>query len=73
MVLEPTGLGWSLKGRIALGVWGLAVLAVLSFAFDVLGITGVELAVVGVVVAAGSFYGIFMPLWRRLPEDARRS
>ena len=69
MVPEP---GMSLRGRIALAVWGVGVLVVLRLAFDVLGLTGAQLAAAGVVVAVGSFYGVFMPLWRRLPEDVRR-
>jgi len=73
MVLEPTGPGWSLAGRVALAVWGLGVLGVLLLAHGVLDISGTRLAVIGVVVAGGSFYGVFMPLWRRLPEDVRRS
>ncbi len=65
--------GLSLKHRVALAIWGLGVLVVLRFAFDVLQMTGAELAVIAVIVVVGSFYGIFMPLWRRLPEDWRRS
>jgi hypothetical protein len=69
MIPEP---GMSLKGRVALAVWGVGVLVVLRVAVDVLRITGARLAAVGVAVAVGSFYGVFMPLWRRLPEDVRR-
>ena len=73
MVLEPTGPGWSLEARVALAVWGLGVLGILLLAHSVLGVSGTQLAAVGVVVAGGSFYGVFIPLWRRLPEDVRRS
>ncbi|MFA1611060.1 hypothetical protein [Halobellus rubicundus] len=65
--------GLSLKHRVALAIWGLAVLVVLRLAFDVLHLSGAELAVVAVVVVVGSFYGIFRPLWLRLPEEWRRN
>lgn len=64
--------GLTLRQGAALATWGLGVLVVLRVAFDVFQITGGELAVLAVVVVVGSFYGVFMPLWRRLPEDWRR-
>jgi len=52
-------------------IWGLGVLAVLRFIFDVLQISGVAVAGIAVLIVIGSFYGIFLPLWRRLPESWR--
>ncbi len=61
--------GMSIRERAAFAVWGVGVVAVVKLAHDVLDVTGAGLAVVAVVVALGSFFGAFLPLWRRLSGD----
>jgi uncharacterized membrane protein YczE len=65
--------GLSLKARVPLAIWALGVIAVILVTFEVLQISEEELVVFAIVVIIGSFYGMFLPLWRRLPEDWRRS
>lgn len=65
------GGGMSGRARLAVAVWGVGVVAAVKFLYEVLEMTGATLAVVAVLVAVGSFYGVFLPLWRRLPEDWR--
>lgn len=63
--------GMSGRERIALAVWGVGVIVVVKLLHEVLEMTGATLAVFTVLVAVGTFYGVFLPLWRRLPEHWR--
>lgn len=65
--------GLSLKARVPLAIWALAVIVVILVTYEVLQISETEVTVFAIAVIMGSFYGIFLPLWRRLPEDWRRS
>jgi len=56
------------KELVAYSIWAVGVIAVAKFAHDVLAITGAELAVIVVVLFFGSFYAVFMPVWRRVPD-----
>ncbi|MDQ2071619.1 hypothetical protein ACODNH_15205 [Haloarcula sp. NS06] len=58
------GLSW--KERTAFAIWGFGVIIVLRTLYDVFSVEGRELAIVAVVLFFGSFYGVFMPVWRRL-------
>ncbi len=65
--------GLSLKARVPLAIWALGVIVTILVTFEVLQISETELTVFAFALIIGSFYGIFLPLWRRLPEDWRRS
>ncbi|WP_245180915.1 hypothetical protein [Haloarcula amylovorans] len=60
--------GLSGKESIALIIWVITVAAVLRAVRDVLLVSGEELAVVAGILIFGSFYGVFMPVWCRLPD-----
>ena len=62
----------SLRARAALAVWGLGVIVVVRAAFEVLAVSSTEFAVFTAAVVIGSFDGVFMPLWRRFPQEWRR-
>ncbi|MHC3380327.1 hypothetical protein [Haloarcula sp. H-GB5] len=62
-----SGMSW--KERTAFAIWGLGVVVVLRTLYDVFGVEGRELAIVAVVLFFGSFYGVFMPVWRRLTAE----
>jgi len=66
-VFRSGGLSW--KDRTAFAIWGLGVIIVLRFLYDVLGVEGRELAIVAAVLFFGSFYGVFMPVWRRFSAE----
>ncbi|KOX92318.1 hypothetical protein AMS69_13150 [Haloarcula rubripromontorii] len=61
------GLSW--KEGAAFAIWGLGVIIVLRTLYDVFGVAGRELAIVAVVLFFGSFYGVFMPVWRRFSAE----
>ena len=61
------GLSW--KERTAFAVWGLGVIIVLRALYDVFGVHGRELAIAAAVLFVGSFYGVFMPVWRRFSAE----
>ena len=61
------GISW--KERAAFAIWGLGVIIVLRTLYDVFGVARRELAIVAVVLFCGSFYGVFMPVWRRLSTE----
>ncbi|EMA13141.1 MULTISPECIES: hypothetical protein [Haloarcula] len=61
--------GMSWKEQTAFAIWGLGVIIVLRTLYDVFGVEGRELAIVAVVLFFGSFYGVFMPVWRRLSAE----
>ena len=61
------GLSW--KERTAFALWGLGVIIVLRVLYDVFGVEGRELAIAAAVFLAGSFFGVFMPVWRRFSEE----
>jgi len=63
-VFRHSGLSW--KERAAFGIWGLGVVVVLRVLYDVFGVEGLELGIAAVVLFFGSFYAVFMPVWRRL-------
>ncbi|WP_058996806.1 hypothetical protein [Haloarcula sp. CBA1127] len=62
-----SGLSW--KERTGFAIWGLGVVVVLRTLYDVFGVAGRELAIVAVVLFFGSFYGVFMPVWRRVSAE----
>lgn len=64
--------GLSSRARVAIAIWGIGVIVVVKFLYETLQITGATLAVVAIIIAAVTFYGIFLQLWQRLPEDWRR-
>jgi len=66
-VFRSGGLSW--KERTAFAIWGLGVIIALRFLYDVLGVEGRELAIVAAVLFFGSFYGVFMPVWRRFSAE----
>lgn len=57
------------RERVAIAIWGIGVIAVVKFLHDILQMTDVELFIIAAIITFGSFYGIFLQLWRRLPED----
>ncbi|RLM68133.1 hypothetical protein DVK05_10265 [Halorubrum sp. Atlit-8R] len=65
--------GLSLKARVPLAVWALGVIVTILLTYEALQLSETELVVFATVVIFGSFYAVFLPLWRRLPEDWRRS
>jgi hypothetical protein len=66
-VFRSGGLSW--KERTAFAIWGLGVIIVLRFLYDIFGVQGQELAIVAAILFFGSFYGVFMPVWRRLSAE----
>lgn len=66
--MVPLAGGLSGRQRLALAVWGIAVLVVLRAVHAALRISTAELALVAVVTVFGSFFGVFRPVWRRLPD-----
>lgn len=62
---------WGLSGRetLAFGIWFACVFAVLRVLRDVAGISGTNLAIVGIGGFFGSFYLVFLPLWRRVADS----
>lgn len=65
--------GLSLQARIPLAIWALGVIVIILGTYEVLQMSEMEITVFAIALIMGSFYGIFLPLWRRLPEDWRRS
>jgi hypothetical protein len=61
------GLSW--KETIAFAIWGIGVVIVLRFLYDVLGVEGLELGIAAVLLFFGSFYAVFMPVWRRFTAE----
>ncbi|MDT3434806.1 hypothetical protein [Haloarcula sp. 1CSR25-25] len=61
------GLSW--KERTAFALWGLGVIIVLRVLYDVFGVEGRELAIAAAALLAGSFFGVFVPVWRRFSEE----
>jgi formate hydrogenlyase subunit 3/multisubunit Na+/H+ antiporter MnhD subunit len=61
------GLSW--KEQTALAIWGIGVFVVLRILYDVFGVDGRALAIAAVVMIFGSFYGVSMPVWRRLSAE----
>ncbi|KAA9409301.1 hypothetical protein EGO51_05660 [Haloarcula hispanica] len=66
-MFHRSGLSW--KERAAFAVWGLGVFIVLRTLYDVFGVAGRELAIAAGVLVFGSFYGAFMPVWRRFSAE----
>ena len=63
-MFRDRGLSW--KERVAFAVWGLGVVVVLRVLYDVFGVEGRELAIAAVLMFFGSFYAVFLPVWRRV-------
>jgi len=61
--------GMSWKEGTGFAIWVLGVIIVLRTLYDVFGVAGRELAIVAVVLFFGSFYGVFMPVWRRFSAE----
>lgn len=62
-----------MQARVPLAIWALGVIVVILGTYEVLQLSEMEMTVLAVAIIIGSFYGVFLPLWRRLPEDWRRS
>ncbi|WP_336338070.1 hypothetical protein [Haloarcula brevis] len=66
-MFRDSGLSW--KERTAFALWGLGVVVVLRVLYDALGVDGRALAVAAVVLFFGSFYAVFLPVWRRVGAE----